>query len=640
MYMRADGRLLKTKIVATMGKPRKGVHDPQGHAIEESQDPDRFWDTFLGWFSREGMYLIDVIRLNLSFYDPPGENERRIIKWLRDNREKVKNVALLGDLPGPKLRLRGIPSGNLQLSETSELTLHLRGRTEAHMPSICVGGYPLGEIDKAVVSKMQSHLSQAGRPLTVILGDGPVVLEVRGITDGALQCVVTSAGAVQDRCGVTLGGIPLSQLNLPSFHDADKCALDFLISQGYDWKENFADPHSLGSLLTFVGVSFVKTKHDIIQVKRYAYERILEILKQSGSRLTEPELGKEALFFVPAIIAKIETPQAWENIDEILDVADGVMVARGDLAEQIGPEQVPAVQKELIRLCNLRGKPVITATEMLAGMENSPHPTRAEANDVFNAILDGSDAVMLSGETSKGVYPVQAVEMMVRIAEAAETQFENFGKRRPLEESERGRLNEQRFERLLVGANELHTETRARLQRGLEQAITSNDQWLADLYLNKLRRNYRQEITDRISSSACMLASSERRCEAILAPTMSGRTVRMISRFRPTVKVIGVAHDAISRRKMVISYGVYPINCGRVFLPTGAEFKSLDEVFCGACTEAKKEGCVNKGDIVIYVAGTPLFVPGNTNLIQIKEIEEPGIDAGPQEDTEAKGQCA
>lgn len=615
MYVRRDGKLLKTKIVATLGAPRAGIFDPRGKYRKKFRDPDDFWNSFLGWYFKDSMYMVDIFRLNMAFFKAPGRNELRIIRWLRKNSRRVGNVALLGDLPGPKLRLHDVTS--LKLVKEKRLKLLFLSRDARRGPSVCIHNQVLGDVDTNVADTIQRFLS-GGTPLIVSIGDGNVILRVAGISGDALECIVEKGGPIEEQQGVTFRGLTL---DLPSFGDADKQALNFLLDEGIDWKEDPTVPACSRSFLAFVGVSFVKSKQDILDVKKYLERRIVGKLRQRMPGLSRKKLMKEARLLSPALIAKIETKQGWDNIDEILDVADGAMVARGDLALQVGPQEVPGIQKELIRLCNLRGKPVITATEMLASMETNPQPTRAEANDVCNAILDGSDAVMLSAETSKGKYPFQAVRMMVEIAEAAERHLENFGRRSRIDPSELRQLREQSFEQLLIGSEAIIKEITQRLEREFKAATVKRDNWLADLYLEKWTRSLKQGITDRISVSACMLSNSSDDYKAILALSTSGRTVRMISRFRPDIKIIGIAHDERNRRKLTVCFGVYPLNCGKV-CKTGCQgFRGPGDAFVESSRLARKIGYVTKKDTVIFIAGAPLFTPGKTNLIQIKEVE-------------------
>ena len=213
------------------------------------------------------------------------------------------------------------------------------------------------------------------------IGDGKISLKTLGVNKGIVRCIVMQGGTVDEGKGLTIKG---ASLKVKAFQEQDKKALDFLLDHG-------------GEVLAYIAVSFVQDEHDIRIVKKHIYQYF-------------SKKGFPKDYQGPGVIAKIETRSGWDNIDDILDVADGIMVARGDLGEQLPPEEIPNIQKELIQKCNIRGKPVITATQMMDSMEVNPEPTRAEATDVFNAILDGTDAVMLSGETSKGKFPIESIK--------------------------------------------------------------------------------------------------------------------------------------------------------------------------------------------------------------------------------------
>jgi len=615
MFRRSDDILLRTKIVATLGRPRGQIYDPKGDRIDAFSSEEDFWDTFLNWFFEDSIYLIDTFRLNMAFFKPEIQKELRIINWLKKNKEKLKNVALLGDLPGPKLRVSDVKDP-MEFRKGDSFKLHLHRRRTQGDGCICVYDRALADEHRSIAGELRAFSG----PLIISIGDGKVVLEVQrgGISQDSLLCVAKKDGTIEDGQGLTFKGVPL---NLRAFQIEDQRAIDFLVEHGIDWDEEPTDPASIGSFLACIGVSFVKTAEDIINVKRYVEQKIVDKLKQREPNHSDPELREKAELISPAVIAKIETREAVENIDEILDAADGAMVARGDLALQLGPEEVPSIQKRLIRLCNVRGKPVITATQMLASMDENPEPTRAEANDVFNAIVDGTDAVMLSDETAKGRYPFQAVKMMAKIAEAAEKHFENFGSPTPVDTTERRQLNEQRFQQVLRGSEAEVRRANDRLSAALTRAVAMRDKWLIDFYVEKLEKSSKQGITDRVSLSACIMSNSGDRYKAIIAGSASGRTARMLSRFRPDVKIIGAAHDAINRRKMLISFGVYPINCGRVAAETGRPFQNAEEMFRSCCSTSKQGECVNSGDTVVFTAGVPLFISGTTNLIAIKTVE-------------------
>lgn len=650
MYLRTDGKLLRTKIVATIGAPHDEIFDPSGRFIEkwkkEFETSEGFYESLLSWFaqpSQPDYYTIDIIRLNMAFakqQTPYGANEGLIFGWLRRHKNDLaKNVAVLGDLPGPKLRLGDVGNPvSLNKGQTFQLYYGTRKPPGAHGASILAYDDVLAN---KVNNRRQLHTDIRNRltssSLLIFIGDGEPILKVTKENNGVLYCEVEKEGKIEDEKGVTLRGL---DLDIDAFQQDDKDAIDFLLDHGYDSNEDLTNPQSLGSFLGFIGVSFVKEKKDILKVKQYieqqllskyksnkawqtACQKIQQALREQGRDLKSDELDElVARLFSPAIIAKIETPKGWEHIDEILDVADGAMVARGDLGLQLEPQKVPAIQKQLIRLCNLRGKIIITATQMLKTMEENREPTRAEATDVFNAILDGSDAVMLSGETSRGKYPFHAVLMIAKIAEEAERYLENFGRRHPLASQELRRLNEQRYEELLVGAGEIVEKNTQRLEG--EYINATKGGWEANLYYSKLRKSQKQGTTDRISLSACRLSEDHR---PIITPTASGRTARMIARFRPTAPIIGVTHDLINRRKLLISFGVYPINVGMIS-KSGETFKNIEEMFEEACNAIRSHSCIkniimkDKEDEVeaVFTAGAPIFEPGTTNLIQIRKL--------------------
>lgn len=336
-----------------------------------------------------------------------------------------------------------------------------------------------------------------------------------------------------------------SDVEVKPFLGEDEKALDFLLEYGE-------------GVVAYVGVSFVNSPGDIINIKRhaeryffekYAKERLRQKYGEDASRKTVGDLEADELDRLradarrcaPHIIAKFETKKACEgdSIDRILDVADGAMVARGDLGLQLDPQEVPARQKRIIRTCNLRGKPVITATQMLDSMENNIEPTRAEASDVFNAIQDGTDAVMLSGETSKGKYPAQAVRMMGQIAEEAEQFYmgrfsgKAYERRLQIVMDESDELSKDTFKRLKASAEKSASEYFvARGER--DESLIEAKRWEAEWYREKCNRSRKQKITDRISESACLLSEARDIIADDNAPEgASGASIKRSSPRRP-----------------------------------------------------------------------------------------------------------
>lgn len=609
MRIFSNRRLLKTKIVATVGKERSG---PQAGRNDEICRPnlspvDNVLDQgdLLSWLVNAGA---DVIRLNMSFASSEGKDygsvERRVLEWLTTEKDGLaKNVAVLGDLPGPKIRLRLLTTYDLATGAPFFLNFNSDSDFPADRPGavVLINDRPFGETAKVNGSTIEDYVDQLidkEQGAVFSIGDGKVYLTaLRPASNGIVECKVTKGGRIKDRPGVTIKRADIEILShsekqgLDNLFEQDEKALDFLLNWGAE-------------VVAYIGVSFVNCAEDILKVRRH-------IEKHFGAKH-----GTNARRYAPAIVAKIETRKAWVNLDEILDVSDCVMVARGDLGLQLDPQEVPAIQKKIIRRCNVRGKPVITATQMLDSMETNLEPTRAEANDVFNAIQDGTDAVMLSGETSNGKYPSQAVEMMVRIAEQAEKFYvERYS----------GRAYETHLQDIWEESEELAPKTTKRLQEAkTKYALMATESkplsqleedynWAARLYDEKIKRSKNQKTTDRISESACFLSEGDG-YKAIVAPTTSGRTARMIARFRPQVPILGVAHDKANARKLVLSAGVYP-------LCIGDGHSTVEEVFDHSCAEAVKNGYLQKGDAVISTSGTPLFEVGTTNLIRIGKVE-------------------
>ncbi|MEC4984618.1 MAG: pyruvate kinase [Oscillatoria sp. PMC 1068.18] len=329
---------------------------------------------------------MNVARLNFSHGD--YEDYARIIQEIRSLEAELDTpITILQDLQGPKIRVGQLPKEGINLEKGATLNLIPQTEANAQLSEAIAIDYP--------------YLAQEATPGTqILLDDGRLELRVEEITENTVQCQVVIGGILTSRKGVNL---PDLNLRLPSLTDKDKQDLDFGIAQGVDW----------------ISLSFVRRPEDIRTLK--------QILREKGAAIP--------------VIAKIEKPQAIKHLDEIVAECDGLMVARGDLGVEMKPEKVPMLQKKIIQTCNRQGIPVITATQMLESMINSAAPTRAEASDVANAIIDGTDAIMLSGESAVGKYPVQAVKMMVRIATEVEKQIE-FVNHPPTETDETHALSE------------------------------------------------------------------------------------------------------------------------------------------------------------------------------------------------------
>jgi pyruvate kinase len=445
---------------------------------------------------KQGM---DVARLNFSHGDHQGHAEKiALIRQL--SAKKGTPIAILQDLGGEKIRLGRIEGESVSLASGATITLTTKPMTgNAQKISVTYPG-------------LANDVKDGD---TILLADGTLELKVIAVSPPEVTCRVVVGGEISSHKGVT---IPSGELRAPALTDKDKEDLLFGVQKEVD----------------FIALSFVRRGEDIKEVK--------EILRAHHADIP--------------VIAKIERHEALGNIDEIMQEADGIMVARGDLGVEIPLEEVPLVQKSLIKKANILGKPVITATQMLRSMVESPRPTRAEASDVANAILDGTDAVMLSEETAIGKYPVEAVRFMTMIAQATEKSFPH------------------------------------------------------EVFLPP--EPYRKrEIADSMSHAACNLAA-DLEVAAIITPTLTGRTARLVSRYRPRHPIIAFSPQAATVRQLILSWGVHSILVH--------EFTNVDEIIGKGITAALKGGWVVKGQRVVVTAGTPVDLPGTTNLITVKEL--------------------
>jgi pyruvate kinase len=654
-YLPKEKRFLRTKIVATIGEEKSDKYDLQGRPHPEEITYNMLFD----WFKQPNYnhLMIDIIRLNMSFYETEKEEQyKKLFGVLADNNQTYsKNIAVLGDLPGPKIRLGNVQETELEIKKDKPVKLNFGEEKPSHI-SVLINDKPFIEMVKKVgecdtITEFIRNRLNENKDVKISLGDGDIILDVTNFSDNIATCTIehiVEKGTIRNKMGFTLVGV---NLEVGSFFDHDKQALDFLLNV----KENPGEDVRV-DFLGYIGVSFVKDANDILNVKYYVEKIILNKIKNHikdknfeeikeyliYKKITKNDLenpGKmenllktEARLRAPLIIGKIETRDGWDKIDEILDVADGLMVARGDLALQMSPQDVPYIQKEIIRKCNLRGKPVITATEMLSSMENKPNPTRAEATDVFNAILDGTTAVMLSGETSKGKYPANAVKMMVDIVKEAE----GYNKKIHHDEKTRKNFNRHRYQEISSGSESLIQPNADRYSIARNDALTQNNRfglfvthfdehidqnaekeiwfsWLREFFDDQIVKNSKQQKIDSISESACMISEEKKYC-AIIVSSLTGRTAKMIGRFHPDRKIIPAVHHSISYRKMILSYGSYPININE---PS----ENLDELVNRTIEVAKTEKHVRPGQEIVYVAGSPLWTIGEANLIQLQKIK-------------------
>jgi pyruvate kinase len=443
---------------------------------------------------------MDVARLNFS-HGTQAEHARAISHIREISGRLRRPVAILQDLQGLKIRLGTFRGGHTTLEAGSEF-------------SICTYGV---EGSSALASTTYAGLPRDVRPGDrILIADGLVELRVLGADEDTVRCRVVVGGPVGDHKGMNLPGVAIGASSITAKDQED---LQFGIRHEVD----------------YVAVSFVRGPADVLEVK--------ELINEAGKN-------------VP-VIAKLEKPEAIQRLDEILRVSDGVMVARGDLGVELPLEDVPLIQKEVIRRAREVAIPVITATQMLESMVEHPRPTRAEASDVANAIFDGTDAVMLSQETAQGRYPVEAVQVMSRIAVQAE--------------------------------------------RGLppREAAQGSDRAAA--------------FPDVISEAACR-AAGDVHARAIVAFTQSGSTARLLSKYRPEVPILAFSPSETLRRRLCLHWGVVP--------KTIRPIQSTDELVEQIEATLLEERAVHLNDILVIVAGVPMWVRGTTNLIKLHRVEE------------------
>jgi len=447
---------------------------------------------------------MDVARLNMSHGDY-GTHAAAISLVRSLAAELGLHVALLMDLQGPRIRAGIMQGGAVELAAGATCVV----ATEAATGTAQRFSTTYGRL---------AHDVQVGD--RILIDDGLLELRVTAFTETEVTCEVVRGGVLRDHKGINLPGVKVSE---PSVTEKDLADLEFGLQAGVD----------------YVALSFVRTADDIRVLKRAIAER--------GH--TEP------------VVAKLERPEAIEQLEAIVEAADAVMVARGDLAVEASPEQVPILQKQIIAACARGRKPVITATQMLESMRENPQPTRAEASDVANAILDGTDAVMLSGETAAGKYPLESVRMMRRICEAAE--------------------NSQ-----LAGE---HLQT-----RGLVGGVT--------------------DFANAVSEAAAVTAERIG-AQAIVAFTQSGSTARLASKCRPRVPIIAVTPLPEAARRANLYWGVQPVVVDQA-VDTDEAMRLIDSTL-------RERGLVASGQPVVITAGTPIAVRGTTNLMKLHIVGSP-----------------
>ncbi|MDO5100610.1 MAG: pyruvate kinase [Eubacteriales bacterium] len=451
---------------------------------------------------------MDVARFNFSHGDYEEQGSR--IKLLKELRKELDlPIAMLLDTKGPEIRTGCLADGKkVTLVEGEEFVL----TTED-----IVGDAKRVSVTEACILRDL----EVGN--TILIDDGLISLSVIGLTETDITCRINNGGELGEKKGIN---IPNVKLGLPAVTEKDRADILFGIKQDFD----------------FIAASFIRNAQ--------AVEEIRTILRDNGGAHIQ-------------IIAKIENAEGIENIDSIIEAADGIMVARGDMGVEVPEHEVPYIQKRIIRKCKKLDKPVITATQMLDSMIRNPRPTRAEVTDVANAIYDGTDGIMLSGETAMGKYPVEALQMMVKIAESTEQH-----------------LNYKDF--------------------SVERKMVRTKSIAAAVGYSSVTTAYRLEA------------------KYIMVPTLSGETARIISNQRPATPVLGITPDPVTLRRMQLYWGVLPI---KAYIES-----STEEIIAGGIKASKEKGLIEKGDVIVVTAGLPTNglradTVSKSNLMQVLEIE-------------------
>ena len=443
---------------------------------------------------------MNVARFNFS-HSSHEEHKVRFDRIMKISNELNLPVATMLDTKGPEIRLKEIEGGRTELLEGQKFIL----TTED----------VLGNSEKVSITykNLKDDISTG---TTILIDDGLIEMVVDAIEETDIICTVINGGPISNHKGVNVPGAALS---MPYISEVDRSDIMFGCDMGFD----------------FLAASFVRCREDILEVRK--------ILDEHGSHMK--------------IIAKIENMQGIHNLEDILTVSDGIMVARGDMGVEIPMEEVPVMQKRMIKLAEAQGKHVITATQMLESMIKNPRPTRAETTDIANAIYDGTTAIMLSGESAAGKYPVEAVKTMARIAERTEQDIDYGGRMKKREN------------------------------------IDSFD------------------VTTAISHATCTTAM-DLKAAAIITVTISGFTAGMIARYKPSCPIIACSVSPRICRQLSLSWGVIPMWIARE--------STADDLFDEAVRAAEEAGYIKKGDKVVLTAGVPLGVSGKTNMIRVVEV--------------------
>ncbi len=441
-------------------------------------------------------------RHNFSHGD--HEEHRGRMELVKKLRKKYnKPIAIILDTKGPEIRTHNFDGGKLELQKGSKFTV------------VC-GEEVLGDATKCSITYTDLY-KDVKKGSTILIDDGLVGLTVESIDGTNIICSVANTGMVGSHKGIN---VPNVSIKLPAMTDKDKGDLVFGCKMEVD----------------AVAASFIRKAADVIAIRK--------VLKENGGEHIQ-------------IYSKVENQEGVDNIDEIIEASDGVMVARGDMGVEIPIEMVPLTQKMIIKKCNAAGKVVITATQMLDSMIRNPRPTRAEASDIANAIFDGTDAIMLSGESANGAYPVEAAQTMAKIAIAAEKQL----------------------------------DYKAVLKKKRETPITN--------------------VADAISLATCETAS-ELNVSAIVTATQTGSTARMVAKYKSECPVIAVTPDEKVARSLALSFGVYAIVAPKV--------ESTDALIVESVKKAKEYKFVKDGDLVVVAAGIQVQLAGSTNMLKVHVV--------------------
>ncbi len=453
----------------------------------------------------EKMVLAGMNVARINFSHGTHEEHKKTIDMVKAVREKLdRPVAILLDTKGPEVRLGLFEDGKVTVAAGDTFTLTTREVTGTK------------EISSVSYKGLPEQLSVGSR---ILIDDGNIALEVASLTDTDIVCTVIEGGVIKDRKSANLPGV---HLNMPHLSERDKSDLLFGIENDVD----------------FVAASFVRCADDVKGMRKF--------IDYNGGHAIR-------------VISKIENGEGVDNFEEILALSDGIMVARGDMGVEIPFERLPGIQKKFIRECYRSGKMVITATQMLESMIEHPNPTRAEISDVANAVFDGTSAVMLSGETAVGKYPLRAIEVMAKVAEKAEH----------------------------------------------------------DMYEHKEKDNNYvidySDMTNAICDAACTTAH-DLKAQAIVTLSLTGRSARRMSKFRPVTPIIAATPDKKTFHQLALSWGVYP-----VMAINQADF---DHLFLHAIDCAKQLDMVKTGDKVVIVGGLPIDTPGNTNILKVEVVAD------------------